>query len=173
MTPSLYKLKVGDTLEMMGPTGLHRYLGSGTFTHGKNTYDNIKRIGMLAGGTGVTPMIQVINKIIEVEGDDTEVCLCCFNTTTEETLLEDELKEAMSKSGGKVEVKFFASKTGKGTTEKLSMRSISGPGIIKLLGIKEGEEDSSIILMCGPDGFVKHVRKELKEDGNMKNIMIW
>ena len=115
----------------------------------------------------------------------------------------------MSKSGGKVEVKFFASKTGKGTTEKLSMRSISGPGIIKLLGIKEGEEgerlrgrlhkirgaptspqfltletppplrlaslfvDSSIILMCGPDGFVKHVRKELKKDGSMKNIMIW
>ena len=41
----------------------------------------------------MTPMIQIINKIIEEEGDDTEVCLCCFNTTTEETLLEDELKE--------------------------------------------------------------------------------
>ncbi|GMH71652.1 hypothetical protein TL16_g05710 [Triparma laevis f. inornata] len=52
-------------------------------------------------------------------------------------------------------------------------RNLNAEGIIKLLDISPGEEESSIVLMCGPDGFVKHARKVLKEDGRIKKVMVW
>lgn len=52
MTQYLDHLKIGDYIEAMGPKG--------RFLYQKNKY---KKIGMLAGGSGITPMLQVIKKL--------------------------------------------------------------------------------------------------------------
>lgn len=73
MSQYLYKLNAGDYISMRGPTGMHRYAAPGTFTVGKKgkVYSGIRRIGLLAGGTGITPMIQIANKVLSDPG---EVC---------------------------------------------------------------------------------------------------
>ena len=42
-----------------------------------------RRIGMIAGGTGITPMLKVINAVLKDGGDRTEVllhrCVCCVD----------------------------------------------------------------------------------------------
>lgn len=48
MSTYIDNLKIGDTIQVLGPKG--------TFEYKKNKY---RKIGMLAGGTGITPMLQV------------------------------------------------------------------------------------------------------------------
>lgn len=50
MSQHMDHLKIGDTIEVKGPKGKFHY------------EPNMKaHIGMLAGGTGITPMLQIIN----------------------------------------------------------------------------------------------------------------
>ena len=62
MSQHLNSMKLGDTILMKGPKGHLDYQGRGKFSiaHKK---DNVvqykkKKIGMVAGGTGITPMLQ-------------------------------------------------------------------------------------------------------------------
>ena len=51
-------LKVGDRVKMSGPWGTHEYMGRGLFKSGRKEHKCTK-VGMMAGGTGITPMLQV------------------------------------------------------------------------------------------------------------------
>lgn len=56
-------LKVGDDLDISGPWGMTEYIGRGTFKlRGKAVQK--KHVGMIAGGTGITPMLQIIRAIM-------------------------------------------------------------------------------------------------------------
>ena len=52
------------------------------------------------------------------------------------------------------------------------MRNLSGADLLELAGVPEGEEGDSMVLLCGPDGFVKHAKQQLKDAG-MGNVMSW
>ena len=90
MSTYLHSRKPGDYIEMAGPTGLHRYSpqGPGTFSYSKKTWHGIKYIGMLAGGTGITPMLQIANHILQDPADSTIVSLISFNTLPADVLLQ-------------------------------------------------------------------------------------
>ena len=52
----------------------------------------VKHLGMIAGGTGITPMLQVITAIIRDEYDTTTTMALLFaNQTEEDILLREEL----------------------------------------------------------------------------------
>lgn len=74
-------LKVGDEVLFRGPKG--------AYTH---TVGQSKKIGMIAGGTGITPMYQLIRAICEDEYDTTEVSLILANRSEEDILLRKELE---------------------------------------------------------------------------------
>lgn len=66
MTQYLENLKPGDKIDFRGPSGLLTYEGNGVFTtKADKKSDPVKRkykkVGMIAGGSGVTPMLQVIS----------------------------------------------------------------------------------------------------------------
>ena len=64
MSQYLEALPLEETLLMRGPKGNCEYKGQGKFTirRGReNIVDyQVKKIGMIAGGTGITPMLQVL-----------------------------------------------------------------------------------------------------------------
>ncbi|EJP67253.1 Riboflavin synthase-like beta-barrel [Beauveria bassiana ARSEF 2860] len=76
----LKNLQVGDEVLFRGPKGAMRY-----------TRGLAKRIGMVAGGTGITPMFQVIRAICEDDRDLTQVSLIYANKTEQDILLRKEL----------------------------------------------------------------------------------
>ena len=85
-------LKVGDTVDMKGPFVKIDY---------KPNYK--KKIGMIAGGTGITPMYQVLTEILANEADMTEVSLLYGNITEKDIILKGELdKLAASHSNFKL-----------------------------------------------------------------------
>lgn len=70
----------GDYLAVKGPKGRFKYQPG-----------QVIAFGMLAGGTGITPMFQVTRAILENPSDNTKVHLIYANVTYEDILLKEEL----------------------------------------------------------------------------------
>lgn len=80
-------LKIGDSMKFRGPKGAMVY-----------TPNMCKRIGMIAGGTGITPMLQVIRAINRGRPlDTTKVDLIFANVNPDDILLKDEIDELAAK----------------------------------------------------------------------------
>eukprot|EP00035_Acanthoeca_spectabilis_P007873 m.145146 g.145146 ORF g.145146 m.145146 type:complete len:315 (-) comp14114_c0_seq1:4347-5291(-) len=101
MSQHLDSLNLGDTVDFCGPTGHVSYAGKGTFVceHKKGREVSLeyrrpaKRIGMIAGGTGITPMLQVMRHILnKEEGNDIEMWVLLANKTVDDILLQKELE---------------------------------------------------------------------------------
>ena len=79
------QLKIGDTMRIKGPKGAMVY-----------TPNMCKRIGMIAGGTGITPMLQIIRAIVRGRprnggSDTTAVDLIFANVNPDDILLKEDL----------------------------------------------------------------------------------
>ncbi|KAG0178479.1 NADH-cytochrome b5 reductase [Apophysomyces sp. BC1021] len=76
------ELEVGDRIAIRGPKG--------NFAYSPNM---VRAIGMIAGGTGITPMLQIIRAICRNPNDKTEVNLIFANVDSGDILLKKELDE--------------------------------------------------------------------------------
>ncbi|GAB4844858.1 Nitrate reductase [NADH] 1 [Ancistrocladus abbreviatus] len=90
MSQYLESLSIGSVLEVKGPLGHVEYTGRGNFiVHGKPKY--AKKLTMIAGGTGITPIYQIIQAILKDPEDATEMYLVYANRTEDDILLREEL----------------------------------------------------------------------------------
>ncbi|KAJ8773352.1 hypothetical protein K2173_028529 [Erythroxylum novogranatense] len=90
MSQYLNSLPLGAVVDVKGPLGHIEYTGRGNFTvHGKPKF--AKKLTMIAGGTGVTPIYQVIQAILKDPEDETEIYVVYANRTEDDILLRDEL----------------------------------------------------------------------------------
>ncbi|KAJ4819878.1 NADH-cytochrome b5 reductase 1 [Rhynchospora pubera] len=80
MSHHFREMKVGDYMSVKGPKGRFSYKPG-----------QVRAFGMLAGGSGITPMFQVARAILENPTDKTKVYLIYANVTYEDILLKDEL----------------------------------------------------------------------------------
>ena len=90
----MHSLKIGDTLDFSGPKGRYEYRGRGVFATkrlksqgGGFEIRRAKRVGMIAGGTGITPMLQVMRAVMRDGGDKTQMSLIFANQTEQDILL--------------------------------------------------------------------------------------
>lgn len=90
MSQHLDSLEIGDTIDVKGPVGEIVYLDPGELLI-KGKPRNASKLAMLAGGTGITPMYQVLKAILTNPDDDTVCSLVYANQTEEEILLREEL----------------------------------------------------------------------------------
>eukprot|EP00182_Erythrolobus_australicus_P000417 CAMPEP_0185833810 /NCGR_PEP_ID=MMETSP1353-20130828/3516_1 /TAXON_ID=1077150 /ORGANISM="Erythrolobus australicus, Strain CCMP3124" /LENGTH=888 /DNA_ID=CAMNT_0028532139 /DNA_START=67 /DNA_END=2733 /DNA_ORIENTATION=+ len=87
----LDSLKIGDTVDVKGPLGHFEYERMGHVQiHGKP--HEVKKLGFICGGTGITPAYQVIKQVLKDQSDNTEVFLLFANQSPSDVLLFDELK---------------------------------------------------------------------------------
>jgi len=74
MSQYVDRLKIGDELEMRGPVGEFEYLKNGEFLlDGKHT--KARAFNMVAGGTGITPVMQIAAEILRNPEDNTQISL--------------------------------------------------------------------------------------------------
>jgi len=135
-------MKVGDELDFKGPTGHIIYEGQGVFNirGEKKTY---KKIGCLAGGTGVTPCFQLMQHT-DKNSEPLEISLLYANQTPDDILMKDQLDEFPSKG---MKVGYTVDRVPDGTlwggfvgfvTEDMVKSSLPEPG------------PDTLILACGP-----------------------
>ena len=70
--------------------GMHEYLGRGVFKSGSKQL-TCKKLGMIAGGTGITPMLQIAATILDDPSDTTEVSVLYANQTEDDILVREML----------------------------------------------------------------------------------
>jgi len=80
MSHHFREMRVGDYLAVKGPKGRFKYQPG-----------QVRAFGMIAGGSGITPMFQVARAILENPKDKTKVHLIYANVTYEDILLKEEL----------------------------------------------------------------------------------
>ncbi|CAI8054620.1 NADH-cytochrome b5 reductase 2 [Geodia barretti] len=101
MSQYLDSLKVGDTIDITGPAGKVIYLGRGYIRvkyPGKPEQIRFATdIGLIAGGTGITPMLQIIKAILKDPSDTTRVSLLFANQLENDILVREELEEMAEK----------------------------------------------------------------------------
>lgn len=104
MSQYIDSLAIGDKIQMKGPKGHLTWKGQGRgfFTVkplGKPLQErSCKYIGMMAGGTGITPMLQVLNAIFTNPGDaSVKVKMIYANQTPDDILVQPELEELAEK----------------------------------------------------------------------------
>lgn len=100
---------------------------------------------MLAGGTGITPMLQLIRAIIKDPTDETQMSLLYANQTEEDILLRDELDGIAKKHPDRLKVWYTVDTSSKGWSYST--------GYINADMIKKNmfpPSPDTIVLMCGP-----------------------
>lgn len=158
MTQYLDELKVGDEIEVKGPIGHFTYLGNGYFKANK-TLRQTSHISMVAGGTGITPMLQLIQHILSSPTDRTKLSLIYANRTPEDILLKDKLDNWAHLFPTQFKVYYTVDS---GYTEEWK----GGKGHVCLEMCKEAfhcEKEKtaeahleSIAVTCGPPGMIEH-----------------
>ncbi|CAJ2512483.1 Uu.00g054980.m01.CDS01 [Anthostomella pinea] len=145
----LANLQVGDEVQFRGPKGAMRY-----------QRNMCKRIGMLAGGTGITPMYQLIRAICEDDRDTTEVSLIYANRTEADILLRTELEAFARRYPRNLKVYYLLDQPPKGwahgsgyLTKELMAERFPRPSA------------DAKVMICGPPGMVAAAKRSLTELG--------
>ncbi|CRG88358.1 cytochrome b5 reductase, putative [Talaromyces islandicus] len=141
----LASLKVGDTVQFRGPKGAMRY-----------NKGLCKKIGMIAGGTGITPMYQIIRAICEDDTDTTEISLIYANRSEEDILLRNELEAFAMQYPKTLKIWYMLDNP----PQKWSY----GKGYVTPVIMREklpGPSPDTKIMLCGPPGMVNASKKGL------------
>ncbi|XP_027356826.1 NADH--cytochrome b5 reductase 1-like [Abrus precatorius] len=93
MSHHFRQMKEGDYLAVRGPKGRFSYKPG-----------QVRAFGMLAGGSGITPMFQLIRAILENPKDKTKLHLIYANVTEDDILLKEELENFANKFPHRFEV---------------------------------------------------------------------
>ncbi|KAG0054934.1 NADH-cytochrome b5 reductase [Gryganskiella cystojenkinii] len=142
------ELTIGDTINARGPKGQFNY-----------TPNMCREIGMIAGGTGLTPMLQIIRAIVKNPEDKTKVNLIFANVTEEDILLKAEL-DLLSKKYPQFQVYYVLNSAPEGWT--------GGVGFVNADMIKEhlpSPASDIKVLLCGPPPMISAMSKITQDLG--------
>lgn len=150
MTQHLDNMKIGDKIAFRGPSGKLQYLGKGKLSIKKLRKDppqivNVKKVNMIAGGSGITPMLQLITEVLKRHGDDTQLALLYANQSEQDILLRDDLDVLAAKHQDQFKVWY--------TVDRASEQWKFSVGFVSDSMIKENlfpPSPDTITVMCGP-----------------------
>lgn len=141
VTSALWKLKPGDRM-WVAPWDCSRE------RYRPNKY---KHIGMLAGGVGLTPMLQMVREIVTNPYDDTTVSMLYCNKTPEDICLKEELDRLAEEHPEKFRITYCITRPQKADSWKGPMGHPS-TGMLQSVLPPPGKDTA--IYVSGPDGFV-------------------
>ena len=142
----LRNLSLNEQVSIRGPSGsfqkYHRFL--------------CDRIGMIAGGTGITPMYQFIRAICEDSADETKITLLYGNHTEDDILMRGELDKFQRMFPAKFQVHYVLGSPPHGWMGHVG-RITQAMMEKHLPPVQEGSK----YLVCGSDGMVAAMKKSL------------
>lgn len=101
MSNHVHGLNPGDKVDIKGP--IQKY---------KLDANQHKQIALIGGGTGITPLYQVLQRVADDKNDQTKVNLFYGSNTPEDVLLKNEIDELVAKKPEQLSVTYFAAKAG-------------------------------------------------------------
>lgn len=155
MSQFMNSLRFGDTVELMGPVGLFKF-----------TKEKYNAIGMIAGGTGITPMLQVIRYALSPESTlkDTKLVLLFANNTEDDIFFKEEFDILQREHPTKFSVRYVVANPPSTTTSKATydVGFITEEIIRKYLPPPDVD---NFLLICGPPPMEMSIAPQLKRLG--------
>mmetsp|Transcript_67343 Transcript_67343/g.154302 ORF Transcript_67343/g.154302 Transcript_67343/m.154302 type:complete len:294 (-) Transcript_67343:297-1178(-) len=136
----IHGLKIGDNLNVKGPYMKLEYKPN-----------MFKRIGMIAGGSGITPMIQLCREILSNPDDTTEISLV-FANNTEGDIMQKAWLDQMAAQYHNFRVYYTVRDAPAGWRQ--------GQGVCDAEMIEKkmpAPEAGTMVFVCGPDGMMDAV----------------
>lgn len=158
MSQYLNEMNIGDAIDFRGPNGLLIYQGNGKFAirPDKKSEPKVRRfnhVGMIAGGTGITPMLQLIKRITSDPLDNTKCSLIFANQTEKDILLREELEEIRSNQLKADQFKLWY------TLDKPAEGWVYSSGFVDADMIRDhlpAPAADVLIVMCGPPPMIQN-----------------
>eukprot|EP00940_MAST-03C_sp_MAST-3C-sp2_P000704 g704.t1 len=170
LTPHLGSLKASSIVFVRGPRGTVRYIAPGLFRvagiRGHPRDVRAKRISMIAGGTGITPMLQILRHICASDADSTQVRLLFCNRRERDIMLRDVIERAVAADkNDRIRVAFSLSDVKSVPKDWTGERGPVCSRMLQKTTFAAPDDDDSIALICGPPGFNAAVRSALSSIG--------
>lgn len=154
LTQHLESIQIGDTVDVRGPSGYLTYKSKGFFDikeKGKPQRSmKCKKLGMIAGGTGITPMLQIIQAVMKDPRDKTQMFLLYANQTEADILVREELERVRDAHPDRLKLWYTLDRPDEGWAY--------GSGFVNEEMLREHlpeSGDGSVVLMCGPPPMIK------------------
>ena len=141
MTETLFSLKPGDQLQFR--VVFHKL---------KYTPNKWEHVGLIGGGTGLTPLLQVIRHALMESEDKTKLTLLFANQTPSKILLKGLLDDLVIKSHGRFETHYVVDRIPEG--ESLDRGFIGHINAAMIRETMPPPSDKNLVLVCGPDPMV-------------------
>lgn len=143
MSTHLHAMAPGQRLDFKGP--LPKYAWS------ENKHEHV---GLIAGGTGITPMYQLLRAILSNPNDRTKVTLVFGNVTEDDILLRKELAELENTHPQRFRAFYVLDKAPEGWTAGSS--GYITKDLLKTV-LPEPKSDNIKLFVCGPPGLMKAI----------------
>ncbi|KAI2640962.1 oxidoreductase NAD-binding domain-containing protein [Xylaria nigripes] len=159
MSTYLHDMKPGQSIDFKGP--LPKY----PWTPNKHEH-----IALVAGGTGITPMYQLIRSIFSNPDDKTKVTLVFGNVSEEDILLKKELAEIENTYPQRFRAFYLLDNAPKGWTGN---KGYVTKDLLKTV-LPEPKEGNIKIFVCGPPGMYKAIsgtKKSPADQGELSGIL--
>ncbi|KAI9254279.1 hypothetical protein BY458DRAFT_442760 [Sporodiniella umbellata] len=151
MSRHVHSLKVGDSLDIKGPFQKYNWESK-----------PVDHVGMVAGGTGITPMLQLLRKIF-TQADaypKTQVSLVFANQEEKDVLFKAELDEYQARYPDRFKVHYVVKEASEGwkghqgyVTEGLIQKVFHAP-----------EAESAMVFVCGPPPMMEAISGDKNPD---------
>jgi cytochrome-b5 reductase len=110
-------------------------------------------VGMIGGGTGITPLLQVIQASLATPEDKTKLSLLFANKSEDKILLKGILDKMAAESHGRFDINYIVDKAGS-KDWKGYVGHVNGELIKKHM---PPPAQDTLVLVCGPDGMMNAV----------------
>lgn len=174
LSQHMNNMKIGDSIDMRGPQGKFEYKGHGlvyirTRTNAPAVQYHLDAFVMVAGGTGITPLLQIMRAVERDPTDKTKIYLVYGNQTEKDILLRKELDGLVAAHPDQVKVWYTVDRD-VSLTWKYDQGYVSEDMFRKHLKLPD---DKTMALMCGPPLMMQHAIKPNLEKMGYKNDMIF
>lgn len=159
MSTHIHDLVPGQSLDVKGPIPKYPWAA--------NKHEHI---GLIAGGTGITPMYQLCRAIFSNPDDKTKVTLVFGNIAEEDILLREQLADLENTYPQRFRAFFVLDQPpkkwngGKGYVTKELLKTV----------LPEPKSENIKVFVCGPTGLMKAVsgdKKSPKDQGELTGIL--
>jgi nitrate reductase (NAD(P)H) len=160
MTKALDAIPVGHWVDFKGPIGKFEYLGRGLCAvNGKQR--SVSKFYMICGGSGITPIFQVLRAVMQDKEDATHCTVLNGNRLVDDILCREDLDVFAQDNKEKCKLLYTLTQ---GPEDWDGLRGRIGPSLLQEHCKKEGDGES-LVLICGPEALEKSTHKALNEQG--------
>jgi len=167
MSRYLDSLAIGQSIDVAGPYGLVEYHGKGNFVMRRKQF-SFQSIGLIAGGTGITPMLQLLRAMFKDPDDETKISLLYANQQEDDILFRALFDKYSNDYPTRFKVWYTLSQPPRESWE-FSKGYINADML--RLSMPPSSSDT-VILMCGPPLMINSCSKHLQDMDYPKHSII-